>query len=70
VGWNNRSVTSSYSTATVTGKTNVGGLVGFGSGGVTLSFWDMETSGQTTSKGGTGKTTAEMQVASTFLEAD
>ena len=33
------------------------------------SYWDIETSGQTTSAGGTGKTTAEMQTASTFLEA-
>ena len=33
------------------------------------SFWDIETSGQTTSDGGTGKTTAEMQTSSTFLEA-
>jgi hypothetical protein len=37
--------------------------------GVTNSFWDIETSGQTSSAGGTGKTTAEMQTASTFLEA-
>ena len=33
------------------------------------SFWDMETTGQTTSNGGTGLTTAEMQTAATFLEA-
>lgn len=33
------------------------------------SYWDIETSGQTTSAGGTGKTTAEMQTAGTFLEA-
>jgi hypothetical protein len=39
-------------------------------GTITTSFWDMQTSGQTTSDGGTGKTTTEMQTASTFLEAD
>jgi len=33
------------------------------------SFWDIENSGQTTSDGGTGNTTDEMQTASTFLEA-
>ena len=33
------------------------------------SFWDIETSGQTTSAGGTGKTTAEMQTESTFTDA-
>ena len=35
----------------------------------THSFWDTQTSGQAASAGGTGKTTAEMQMASTFLEA-
>ncbi|MFC1793083.1 hypothetical protein ACFL3Q_05800 [Planctomycetota bacterium] len=35
---------------------------------VTSSFWDVETSDQTTSDGGTGKNMAEMQTASTFLE--
>jgi hypothetical protein len=29
-------------------------------------FWDIETSGQTTSAGGTGKTTVEMKTLSTF----
>jgi predicted secreted protein len=69
------SIRSCYSTGTVTGTAGwgVGGLVGsagYGwSGSLTASFWDTETSGQTTSEGGTGKTTAEMQVAKTFLEA-
>ena len=35
----------------------------------TISFWDVETSGQVTSDGGTGKMTTEMQTANTFLEA-
>ena len=39
------------------------------SGSVTGCFWDTQTSGQATSAGGTGKTTAEMQTASTFLPA-
>jgi rhodanese-related sulfurtransferase len=58
-----------YSTGMVSGKVNVGGLLGYNSGGTTASFWDMQTSGQTISSGGTGKTTAEMQTASTFLDA-
>ena len=37
------------------------------SGDVANSFWDIMTSGQTISAGGTGKTTAEMQMARTFL---
>ncbi len=33
------------------------------------SFWDTQTSGQATSSGGTGKTTAEMKTATTFTNA-
>jgi parallel beta-helix repeat protein len=62
-------VSDCYSTGLVSGSDNVGGLVGRANGNVTSSFWDIETSGQTTSDGGTGKTTAEMQTATTFLEA-
>lgn len=71
VGWNTGGITASYSTGMVTGNNNVGGLVGdnFGDTGIEVSFWDIETSGQTTSDGGMGKTTAEMQMASTFLDA-
>ena len=36
---------------------------------VIACFWDMETSGQTTSDGGTGKNTAEMHDIRTYLEA-
>ena len=36
---------------------------------MTACFWDIQTSGQATSAGGTGKTTAEMQTAKTFLDA-
>jgi hypothetical protein len=36
---------------------------------VTASFWDAQASGQTKSAGGTGKTTVEMQTATTFLDA-
>jgi hypothetical protein len=46
-----------------------GGLVGGNISNLTSCFWDMETSGQTTSDGGAGKTTAEMKTSSTFLNA-
>ena len=42
--------------------------MGYG-GTVTDSFWDIETSGQIASKGGSGKLTVEMQTAATFLKA-
>jgi hypothetical protein len=59
-----------YSTCNVSGFEYVGGLVGENEfGTITSSYWDTQTSGQTTSDGGTGKTTAEMQIESTFLEA-
>jgi hypothetical protein len=59
-----------YSTGSVTGESYVGGLVGWASlGSVSNSFWDTETSGQATSDGGTGKTTAEMRDVSTFSGA-
>jgi hypothetical protein len=63
------SVSNSYSTGSVTGSTQVGGLVGYNKGTVNNSLWDIETSGQTTSDGGTGKTTAEMKSITTFSGA-
>jgi hypothetical protein len=63
-------IIESYSTGLVSGSGwSVGGLVGGNGGTVTACFWDTQTSGQATSDGGTGKTTAEMQTASTFLDA-
>jgi hypothetical protein len=68
VGRNDRtgSISDSYSTGSVTGSTNIGGLIGKNQGAVTSSFWDTETSGQISSDGGTGKTTAEMKDFDTF----
>jgi The GLUG motif len=64
-------VSNSYSTGNVTGTSYVGGLVGYnGYGGtVSISFWDMETSGQSTSDGGTGENTTQMQDIATFSGA-
>jgi hypothetical protein len=74
VGLNYGDITNCYSAGTVDGDDYVGGLVGenveYGGiswGSITSCFWDVETSGQTTSDGGTGKTTAEMQTAATFI---
>jgi hypothetical protein len=80
VGENFGNIASSYSTGTVSGESSVGGLVGTNHEYwdwddsssaciVTQCFWDVETSGQATSDGGTGKTTTEMQTARTFLDA-
>jgi hypothetical protein len=62
-------ITNCYSAAHVMGTTNFGGLVGLNLVMVSTSFWDIQTSGQQTSAGGVGKTTAEMQAESTFTDA-
>jgi hypothetical protein len=66
-------ITNCYSTGSVTGTADVGGLVGAGNqwalGEVTFCFWDIQTSGQSTSASGTGKTTAEMKNPNTFIDA-
>jgi len=77
VGVNTYNVIRCYCTGAVSGSSYVGGLVGRSAGWgkpaipvfTTASLWDTDTSGQTTSDGGEGKTTAEMQAAKTFLEA-
>ncbi len=71
-GWNLDSIINCYSTGSVSGNSGLGGLAGDlygGGGGVVSSFWDTQTSGQTTSAGGTGKTTAEMKTLLTFTSA-
>jgi len=61
------SVMNSYAAGAVTCNWLVGGLVGGNDGGsVSNSFWDVETSGQASSDGGAGKTTAEMRSIATF----
>jgi hypothetical protein len=59
-----------YSVGKVTGTG--GGLIGYNyNGGVTYdSYWDTQTSGKSSSYGGTGKTTAEMMQQATFVNWD
>jgi len=67
-----------YSTRSVTGSGALGGLIGKRDDDSTLgfifplicnSYWDVETSGQSASAGGKGKTTAELQTPSLFVDA-
>jgi len=59
-----------YSTGRVSGQRDVGGLVGWDAQGLAeSSFWDVETSGQGSSAGGTGLTTGQMMTARPFLAA-
>jgi hypothetical protein len=62
-------VSNCYSTGSVNGKGDVGGLIGYNyEGTVSNSFWDIQTSGLTTSAGGTGKTTSEMKNVRTYTD--
>jgi hypothetical protein len=70
VGFNHGMITNCYSTGSVSGTTLVGGMIGSDYvGKVETSFWDIETSGEPNSAGGTPKTTSEMKTRSTFTDA-
>jgi hypothetical protein len=73
VGVNNSSprkyagrIENCYSTTRVNGTFDEGGLIGQNIGIVRDSYWDVEASGEPNSAGGIGKTTSQMQTASTF----
>jgi hypothetical protein len=63
-------VTNCYSSTLIDGTG--GGLIGWSDVTATVdsSYWDTQSSGQSTSDGGIGKTTAEMQNVSTFVGWD
>lgn len=62
-------ITNCYAIGEVTGTSEVGGLVGSGSLTVQSSFWDTVSSGISTSRGGTGLSTEEMQNPVTYENA-
>jgi large exoprotein involved in heme utilization and adhesion len=75
---NSANISNSYSTGsvTLTGPGPVGGLIGSetpstgtNSAVTTNSFWDVTKSGQSTSAGGTGLTTAQMEDPANFTSA-
>ena len=62
-----------YAAGEVNGGTNVGGLVGYNLGEVTESYWDIDTTDQSTGTGfsnnlfeAEGKSTPDMQQQATF----
>ncbi len=61
VGENSGTITNSYATGDIEGTYSVGGLVGRDWGFITNSYWDINSSGMTTSAGGTSKTMVELQ---------
>jgi hypothetical protein len=72
VGYNrDGTITTCYAVGSVTADSNAGGLIGKNDGNIPIAcFWDIETSGQMTSAGGEGKTTAQMKMLSTFTSAE
>jgi len=68
VGNNLGSIAKCYSIGAVSGTGTIGGLVGVNTSTVSNSFWDTETSNKSTSAGGTGKTTDQMKIESTFTD--
>jgi len=76
VGENSGDIIDTYAAGKVTGSWyETGGLVGYNTGNgcdggtVTNSFWDKTTSGQATSDGGIGMTTAQMRTQANFTSA-
>jgi mucin-19 len=66
-----RLIDSCYATGLVSGSTNIGGLAGYNHGGTfNTSYWNTTTSGQSTSDGGTGLDTAQMQSQASFTGFD
>lgn len=71
VGLNyNTTMNNSYSIGSVNGGAYTGGLVGYNdNSSANNCFWNTETSGQSSSASGIGKTIVEMKTNSTFLDA-
>lgn len=68
VGMNFGNISFSYAAGSVSGTTNVGGLVGFSRYAIYNSYWDKQTSGQSTGIGGgaNGLNTSEMKRIASF----
>jgi alpha-tubulin suppressor-like RCC1 family protein len=67
-GWNSGVLSNSYSTGAVSGE-YLGGFIYRNENTITDCFWNLNTSGKTTSDGGTGLTTSSMQTLEIFIDA-
>lgn len=56
-------ISQSYAMGATSGVYDVGGLAGYSDGTITESYWNIETTGQSSSAGGRGLTTAELIAA-------
>jgi len=64
-----RRIVDCYSAGAVEGEEEIGGLVGYGGGSIESSFWNVETSEQDQSAGGTGFTDSDLQNTNVFVVA-
>jgi hypothetical protein len=71
VGMNDKgTITKCHSSGKVSGSEYAGGLLGWNNlGTISNSFWDTNSSTQSSSAGGIGKTTEQMKTYSTFADA-
>ncbi|WP_312436762.1 YDG domain-containing protein [Janthinobacterium sp.] len=69
VGTNTGTIASSYANGAVSTGSVGGGLVATGKGSVTGSYWDMTTSSQPTSAGGTGMTSSDLKTLANYNSA-
>ncbi len=70
-GRNYGSISYTYNRGYINGTGSYCGAInGYGGGSITNSYWDSETSGLTSSNGGTAKTTDEMKAQSTYSSWD
>jgi len=68
VGGNSATISGSYATGNVSGSYFIGGLIGQSwNGTISNSYYNKQTSGQTDTDKGEGKTTAEMKTKSTYV---
>ncbi len=69
-GYNIGVVSNCYAMGSVSGSAEyIGGFCAMNERTIAASFWDKNTSGRSTSSGGEGKTTAQMQTKATFVDA-
>ncbi|MFZ4698972.1 MAG: hypothetical protein ACOYMG_02875, partial [Candidatus Methylumidiphilus sp.] len=61
------SIEETYSTGLVEGVFDVGELVGSNSSNINKNYWDKQSSGQSTSAGGTGLNTEQMKHSASYL---
>ncbi|KAB8042756.1 YDG domain-containing protein [Janthinobacterium aquaticum] len=66
VGTSSGTLTNNYASGTVTGGNSIGGLTSFSNGAASGNFWDTTTSAVPNSAAGTGLSTAQMKLLSTY----